>query len=81
MKKKDQQYEEFPTGDNLRVVEDFLPSPDDISFEEPKTKITLSLTKSSVEFFKRQAKKNGTKYQRMIRKLLDNYVKQHSEHQ
>ncbi|MDJ0764165.1 MAG: CopG family transcriptional regulator [Myxococcota bacterium] len=80
MTDKKKKYEEFPVGDNLRVVEDFLPSPSEIAFDEPKTKVTLSLTKSSVDFFKQQARLNGTKYQRMIRILLDNYVNQHREH-
>ena len=75
-KKKTKQYDDFPVGDNLRVV-DFLPDPSEIAFEEKRRKVTISLTESSIAFFKEQARKNGTKYQRMIRILLDNYANQH----
>jgi predicted DNA binding CopG/RHH family protein len=37
-------------------------------------KVTLSLNKNSLEFFKREAKKNRVPYQRMIRALVDEYV-------
>ncbi len=37
-------------------------------------KVTLGLSRRSVEFFKRQAKKHETQYQKMIRRLLDLYV-------
>ena len=37
-------------------------------------KVTLALSKSSVEFFKSEAAKHQTQYQRMIRRLLDSYV-------
>jgi predicted DNA binding CopG/RHH family protein len=37
-------------------------------------KVTLALSKSSVEFFKSEAAKHHTQYQRMIRRLLDSYV-------
>jgi hypothetical protein len=36
------------------------------------------LSKKSVEFFKSQAAKHHTQYQRMIRRLLDAYVDVHS---
>jgi hypothetical protein len=32
------------------------------------------LSKSSVDFFKSEASKHQTQYQRMIRRLLDSYV-------
>ncbi|VTR70060.1 Helix-turn-helix protein, CopG (fragment) [Desulfosarcina cetonica] len=37
-------------------------------------KVTLSLSKTSVDFFKKEAKKYNTQYQRMIRRLLDEYT-------
>ena len=37
-------------------------------------KITITLSKKSVDFFKSEAAKGGTQYQRMIRRLLDAYV-------
>ncbi|MCZ6548302.1 MAG: CopG family transcriptional regulator, partial [Deltaproteobacteria bacterium] len=51
--------------------------PEDLVFKEENIKVTMSLSKSSVEFFKREAKKHRTQYQKMIRRLLDLYAAQH----
>ena len=59
-------------------VLDFLPPPDQLVMAVEKQKITISLDKSSVDFFKKAAKENGVKYQTMINNLLDSYVRQHS---
>lgn len=69
-------YTDEPLGD-LKVVDDLLPPPEDLVFKEENIKVTMSLSKSSVEFFKREAKKHRTQYQKMIRKLLDFYTAQH----
>jgi len=58
----------------LRVVKDFLPPPDQLVLKDENVKITISLKKSSVEFFKREAQKHRTSYQRMIRELIDWYT-------
>jgi predicted DNA binding CopG/RHH family protein len=70
-------YTDEPLGD-LKVVPDFLPSPEELAFNEEGVKVTLALSKRSVEFFKREAEKHGTQYQRMIRRLLDTYARHHS---
>ena len=70
-------YTDEPLGD-LKVIPDFLPSPDDLVFREEGVKVTIDLSKKSVEFFKSQAAKHHTQYQRMIRRLLDAYVDVHS---
>lgn len=69
-------YSDEPLG-NLQVVDDLLPPPEDLVFKEENIKVTMSLSKSSVEFFKREAKKHRTQYQKMIRRLLDLYAAQH----
>ncbi|MDP6629552.1 MAG: CopG family transcriptional regulator [Kiritimatiellia bacterium] len=69
-------YTDGPIGD-VKVVRDFLPSPDELAFKEEQIKVTIGLSKSSVDFFKKQAKRNHTQYQKMIRRLLDVYVAQH----
>jgi len=74
--KKKIKYTDEPLGE-LRVVEDFLPPPEELVFKEENVKVTISLSKSSVDFFKREAKKHRTPYQKMIRKLLDLYAAQH----
>jgi predicted DNA binding CopG/RHH family protein len=68
----------MPTG-NLKRIKDLLPSPEDLVVNEETKKITISLKKSSVNFFKRQATRYHTKYQRMIRELLDKYAEQYSD--
>lgn len=40
-------------------------------------KVTIALSRSSVEFFKREAKKHNTQHQKMIRRLLDAYTVRH----
>jgi hypothetical protein len=37
------------------------------------------LSKRSVEFFKNEARKHNTQYQRMIRRLLDAYAEHHAK--
>ena len=62
-------YTDEPMGD-VEVIADFLPSPAELAFREDGVKVTLVLSKSSVEFFKSEASKHQTHYQRMIRSLL-----------
>lgn len=66
----------MPIG-KLTRVKDFLPPPSELALTEENVKITISLKKSSVEFFRREAQKHHTKYQRMIRELLDRYASQY----
>ena len=60
--------------DDVRIIPDFLPSPKELAFREETVKVTISLSKSSIDFFKNQSEKYNTSYQKMIRKLLDKYV-------
>ena len=66
-------YTEEPMGD-LKVVKDFLPPPDQLVLREDNVKVTISLKKSSITFFKEQAKKQKTSYQKMIREVVDWYA-------
>ena len=63
----------------VKIVGDFLPKPEDLIFKEDTMKITLNLSKSSVEFFKGIAQKHGSQYQKVIRKLLDRYASHYSQ--
>jgi predicted DNA binding CopG/RHH family protein len=58
----------------VRVIEDFLPAPDDLVLRNDNVKVTLSLSRRSVDFFKRAAKARRVPYQRMIRALVDQYA-------
>ena len=57
-------------------VKDFLPRPEDLILKEPMSKVTITLKQESVDFFKQEAKRLNTSYQRMIRNLLDSYTQQ-----
>lgn len=56
------------------VIQDFLPPPEELAFREEGVKVTIALSKKSIEFFKSEATKHHTQYQRMIRRLIDSYV-------
>lgn len=75
MKKKIEQGK--PIG-KLKRVEDFLPPPEKLVVPQDVVKVTLSLSRPSVAFFKQQAKRNHTQYQKMIRRLVDNYATHYS---
>ena len=66
-------YRDEPMGE-IRVVPDFLPSPAELAFRDEGVKVTLALSRKSVDFFKAEASRHHTQYQRMIRRLLDAYV-------
>ena len=73
--KRRTQYGDEPMG-KVKVIDDFLPSPEQLVLREDKVKITIALSKSSVQFFKQVAKENKTQYQKMIRGILDYYAAQ-----
>ncbi len=68
-------YTDEPMGE-LKIVKDFLPPPDQLVLKEDKVKVTISLSKGSIEFFKKEAKKQRTSYQKMIRRVVDFYASQ-----
>ena len=70
-------YTNEPLGD-VKVVRDFLPPPEQLAFNEEGVKVTLALSKKSVDFFKSEAAKHHTQYKRMIRRLLDAYVESYA---
>lgn len=71
-------YTNEPIGEP-RIIRDFLPSPEELAFRDEDVKITITLSKTSVDFFKSEAAKADTQYQRMIRRLLDAYVAAHAK--
>jgi len=60
------------------MIKDFLPAPDKLIFKEEPIKVTMVLSKSSVLFFKKTARKQHAPYQKLIRTLLDTYVAQYT---
>lgn len=61
------------------VVRDFLPPPEQLAVSEEGVKVTIALSRRSVDFFKEAAERNHTSYQRMIRHLLDTYADRYRE--
>ena len=59
---------------DLRVIKDFLPPPNQLVLREDNVKVTIALKKSNIDFFKKQAKKHGTSYQKMMREVIDRYA-------
>ena len=66
-------YSNESLGD-IKIVPDFLPSPEELVLKQKNTKVTISLSSESVAYFKESAKKHHVPYQKMIRQLLDEYV-------
>ncbi len=73
MKKNKIRYTDEPIGE-IKIIPDFLPSPDELVLKEETVKVTLFLTRNSVEFFKEEAEQQHVQYQKMIRTLLDLYA-------
>ena len=72
-------YTDEPMG-KLRAVKDFLPPPDQLVLKEENVKITISLKKESVDFFKKKAKEHHSSYQKMIREVVDWYASHYKQH-
>jgi len=74
--KRTQKYTHEPLG-QLQVVADFLPPPQELVLKEDGVKITIALSRRSVDFFKARAATARVPYQKMIRALLDRYTDQY----
>ena len=61
-------------GIGERPLPDFLPPPDQLVRREDTVKVTLALSRASVDFFRDQAKQQGVPYQRA---LVDEYARRH----
>lgn len=69
----------MPVG-NITRVKDFLPPPEELIMPERTVKVTILLSESSIQSFKKFAKKHHTKYQKVIRKLIDKYAEKYLAH-
>lgn len=70
---------DMPIGKLVRVP-DFLPPPSELALPRQDVKVTLALSRRSIEFFKHQARHNRSKYQRMIREVVDRYASHYLGH-
>ena len=66
----------MPIG-KLTKIADYLPPPSELVQAEDNVKITILVRKSSINFFKKQANRYHTKYQKMMREVLDRYATSH----
>jgi predicted DNA binding CopG/RHH family protein len=66
-------YTDEPIG-KVKVLKDFLPSPEELALKDETVKVAISLSKTSIDFLKKEAKKYNTQYQKMIRRRLDEYA-------
>ena len=66
-------YTNEPMGE-LKVIKDFLPLLEQLILKEDNLKVTISLSKSIIDFFKKQAVKHHSSYQKMIRRVVDCYA-------
>ena len=69
-------YTNEPMGP-AKIVADFLPPPEELVFQEEMVEVTIVLSKKSLEYFKKEARRYHTQYDWIIRRLVDVYV----EHQ
>ena len=76
--KRTRKYTDEPLG-RIQIIEDFLPPPDQLVLKDDGVKVTISLSLRSVVFFKAHARKSNTPYQRMIRRVLDDYARHYSD--
>ena len=60
-------------------VTDFLPPPEELIRREENVKITIHLSKQSVDFFKQKATDLGVPYQSMIKQVLDHYTEAYTK--
>jgi hypothetical protein len=63
-------------GGDWHRIRDDLPSPEELAGGIVKrTKVTLELDDEALAFFKREANRRKTSYQRMIRNLVRSYAR------
>jgi predicted DNA binding CopG/RHH family protein len=77
--KKEDKYEKAPEDIRKELlvakeVENVLPPPELLILKEETKKVTISLSKRSIDFFKRISEETRIPYQQMIRKVLDTYT-------
>ena len=66
-------------GDLRPVKKGELPSLDELVGKlRRQTKVTLALDDDALDFFKREAQRRNTSYQRMIRNLVRSYARAHA---
>ena len=76
MKKKTKYDSDRPHG-KLTFINDDLPSPEELAKSFKTKKITIDLEEVTLNFFKKNAQKSDSKYQRLMREVLKEYAKKY----
>jgi len=61
-----------------KIIDDFLPSPNELVFKK-NDEVTVSIDSNSLAFFRRYAQKKNTSYQNLISNVLQKYALQHAK--
>ena len=67
------EYTDGPIGD-VEVVEDFLPAPDQLVFKDDTVDVTIPMSKSIFDYFKKEAENKHVPSELLIQKVLDLYA-------
>ncbi len=78
MKRKRTYDSDFPS-ENAIEIPDFLPPPHELAKAKTTIIVTIGLDSKTIAFFKKKAAKHGTKYQKMIREVLERYVSHYKD--
>ncbi len=63
--------------ETAQIIKDFLPSPEKLVQKNKTVRVTINLSKDSIDFFKKESRKNGVPYQKMIKNLVDLYAQKY----
>lgn len=82
MKKKIKYSNKFATDQkinskDLKVIKDFLPSPDELFLKDEKVKITIEIDVETYQFFQKLALSFNKKYQPLMREILKQYARKY----
>ena len=69
-------WQNIPLGKIDRVVHG-MPPPPGLDPQEKKVLISFYLNESTIRFYKKEANRYGTKYQRLLRAILERYKHAH----
>ncbi|TVQ49403.1 MAG: hypothetical protein EA365_00440 [Gloeocapsa sp. DLM2.Bin57] len=67
-----------PIG-NVTIVEDFLPSPEQLVPKKKTVSVTIEISEDSIKILQQKAENLNDSYQNIIIELIDNYIKQQLE--
>ena len=74
--RRNRDWQNVPLGKIDRSIKG-MPHPIGLAPSQKKALVTMYLNKSTVDFFKKEANQCHTKYQRMMRAVLDRYADLH----